>query len=241
MHKEHQIIASVNAAKGNVKKADDLIREYMPFIRKEISKFLSRPCSEQEDHYSIALMAFHEAILGYQKDKGTFLHFASLMIRNRLIDFTRKEVRHQGNLSLDSSHGEDELSLHEQIPDPRSQEDRIGLEATKQEIAELSQTMKQYGISLSDIADNSPKQDRTLEACRKVVQYAIDHPSILDDLTKTKKLPMTKLVSGSKVERKTIERHRKYILAMLLVQTNGFVIIRGHISHVLQTKGGGMV
>ena len=42
----------------------------------------------------------------------------------------------------------------------------------------------------------------------------------------------------SGVERKTLERHRKYILAMLLIQTNGYEIIRGHLRHVLRRRGG---
>lgn len=38
---------------------------------------------------------------------------------------------------------------------------------------------------------------------------------------------MNQLVEGAKGERKTLERHRKYIIAILLAYTNGFEIIRG--------------
>ena len=40
---------------------------------------------------------------------------------------------------------------------------------------------------------------------------------------------MTELARGANVERKTLERHRKYLVAMLLAFTNGFEIIRGHL------------
>ena len=40
---------------------------------------------------------------------------------------------------------------------------------------------------------------------------------------------MTELASGAGVERKTLERHRKYLVAMLIAFTNGFEIIRGHL------------
>ena len=56
-------------------------------------------------------------------------------------------------------------------------------------------------------------------------------------LTDTGKLPVKELADASGVERKTIERHRRYIVAMLLAYTNGFDIIRGHLNQVFAAKG----
>ena len=93
MQNEHQIIKAVYAAKNDLQKADDLIRDYIPFIRSEASRCTSRLCTEQDDEYSIAMIAFHEAILGYERNRGTFLSYASMLIRSRIIDFQRKESR----------------------------------------------------------------------------------------------------------------------------------------------------
>ena len=57
MRNEHQIIRAVYAAKEDLQKADDLIRDYIPFIRSEASKCISRLCTEQDDEYSIAISA----------------------------------------------------------------------------------------------------------------------------------------------------------------------------------------
>ena len=57
-------------------------------------------------------------------------------------------------------------------------------------------------------------------------------------LTDTGKLPVKELADASGVERKTIERHRRYIVAMLLAYTNGFDIIRGHLNQVFAARGG---
>ena len=52
------------------------------------------------------------------------------------------------------------------------------------------------------------------------------------------KLPITQLAAGANVERKTLERHRKYMMAVLLAYTNGFEIIRGHLGQMALVKGG---
>ena len=239
MQKEHQIIAQVYAAKESMEKADYLIRTYIPFIRKETSKFISRICTEQDDEFSIAMIAFHEAIQGYTKERGAFLPYTAMLIRSRLVDYQRKEARHKGQVSIYAENGEDDIPLHEQLADEKDYyEESVNLKATQQEIEELSVVMKMFDVTFTDIAENSPKQERTLEACGKAIRYAAQNRELLDELLRTKKLPMARLVSGSGVERKTLERHRKYILVMLLIQTNGYEIIRGHLRHVLKMKGG---
>ena len=111
MRNEHQIIRAVYAAKEDLQKADDLIRDYIPFIRSEASKCISRLCTEQDDEYSIAMIAFHEAILGYERGRGAFLSYASMLIRSRIIDFQRKETRHQGHISLYAESGDDDRMI----------------------------------------------------------------------------------------------------------------------------------
>ena len=102
MHEEMGILEQVNLAKESVQAADRLIGDYLPFIRSETAKFLKRPPREEDDELSIAMIAFHEAIGGYQPRRGSFLKYAALLIRSRLIDYERKERRHRGHLSLDA-------------------------------------------------------------------------------------------------------------------------------------------
>lgn len=238
MDKNHQIVQAVYAAKEDNQKADELIRQYIPFIRAEASRSMKRLCTESDDAFSIAMIAFHEAILGYSRERGAFLGYASTLIRSRLIDEYRKEQRHQGHLSLDTPAQDNEPALLEQLPDPQDPyEQSANLEATRQEIAELSAVMAAFGVSFADVADHTPKQERTMQTCLAAVAYAMENKVLLEQLLQTKKLPLAQLVQGSGSDRKTLERHRKYILAMLLIQTNGYEIIRGHIRHVWK-KGG---
>ena len=238
MKNDHQIVQAVYAAKENNDKADELIRQYIPFIRAEASKFLGKLCTEQDDAYSIAMIAFHEAILGYSRERGAFLNYAAMLIRNRLIDEYRREKRHQGHLSLDAQDEDEDRTLLDQVADSRDHyEESHNLEATQQEIAELAEVLQQFGVSFADVADHNPRQERTMQTCLKAIHYAMENRALLDELLKTKKLPLTELVKGSGSDRKTLERHRKYVLAMLVIQTNGYEIIRGHLRHVWK-KGG---
>ncbi len=241
MQQKYTIIKEVFAAKKDLQKADALIRSYLPFIRSETSKCILRPCTDEDDEFSIAMIAFHEAILGYDQSRGPFLGYASLLIRSRIIDYQRKEARHRGNISLYTESKNEDRTILDEVTDKRDYfEETVNLQATKQEIEELSAVMAKFGISFSDIADNSPKQERTLQACTAAIQYASENRQLLDELLRTKKLPLAQLVKGSGADRKTLERHRKYILAMLLLQTNGYVIIREHLKYVLKKKEGGM-
>ena len=109
-------------------------------------------------------------------------------------------------------------------------------DATRNEIEELSRQMDAFGVKLSDVADNCPRQQRTLEACRKALRYAVHTDGLLNEFLQTRRLPIARLASGSGVEKKTLERHRKYMVALMLIYTNGYEIIRGHIKQVM--KGG---
>ena len=233
----HQIITQVYQAKEDSRAADALIASYMPFIKSETAKFLNRPPDQSDDELSIAMFAFYEAIRSYSKSRGAFLSFASMQIKSRLIDQYRKEKRNKGQISLDSA-DEDQTELLETIPDDHNDYEANEMrEATRQEIEELSAQMNDFGVSMTDFADNSPRQGRTVEICQKAVHYARNHPDLLDDFLRTKRVPIAKLAAGASVDRKSLERHRRYLVAVLLICTNGYEILRGHIMQVL--KGGG--
>ena len=232
MNEENTIIQQVYAAKTDNQEADRLIGAYMPFIKAETAKFLKRPPASQDDELSIAMIAFHEAIQGYSRMRGAFLKYASMLIRSRLIDYHRRERRHGSLVSLDTPADEDDVPLVDTLTDARDHGEEVSMrDATRDEIEELSRQMDAFGVKLSDVADNCPRQQRTLEAW-----YAVHTDGLLDEFLQSRRLPIARLSSGSGVEKKTLERHRKYMVALMLIYTNGYEIIRGHIKQVM--KGG---
>ena len=238
MSQEHEIVRLVYEAKDNMERADALIYQYLPFIRSETAKFLKRmPVEGHDDELSIAMIAFHEAIRGYSRLKGAFFKYAALVIKSRLLDYQRRERRHSHVLSLDTPDENGDGVLGDTVADKTIySEEIVAREATRSEIEELAQQIASFGVSLTDVAENCPRQQRTLDACRKAIGFAKENPALIDELVATKRLPITRLAEGSGVERKTLERHRKYLVVMLLIYSNGYEIIRGHLRHMW--KGG---
>ena len=220
---EHKIVQQVMRSRQDPEAADQLIRSYMPFIKAETARFIHRPPVEgRDDELSVAMFAFYETMTVYNPDRGPFLPLAAAGIRNRLIDYFRKEQKH--TLLEKTDPGVDDIS------------DYQDLAAAQSEIETFSAELAGFGLSLTDVADSCPRQERTLDACMKVLDYAKKHPELLEQMIRSRKLPLSQLALGSGAEKKTLERHRKYLIAILLAFTNGFEIIRGHLS---QMKKGG--
>ena len=96
----------VYRAKKDALAADELISQYMNFIRSETARFTHAiPSEGRDDELSIAMFAFYEAVQGYERGRGSFLSYASAAIRNRLVDYNRKEERHKGTVSYDAPLG----------------------------------------------------------------------------------------------------------------------------------------
>ena len=139
MNDAHKIVEQVYAAKEDVQAADRLIGTYLPFIKAEAARFLKRPPIEgQDDELSIAMMAFHEANGGYSRIRGSFLKYAAMLIRSRLVDYSRREQRHSRVISLDAPIGEEDATLGETLADDREPHEETALrDATRAEIEEL--------------------------------------------------------------------------------------------------------
>lgn len=237
----HDIVDLVDLAKKDPQAADSLIQQYMGFIRSETVKFThAAPENGHEDELSIAMLAFYEAILSYEKGRGPFLAYAARAVKNRLIDYYRKEKRHGNVISLDAPAGGDaDGRLLDALPDQRDDMDALALrEASQKEIREFGGQLEGLGISFSDVADNCPRQSRTLAACRRALDYARANPDLLERLVQSGRLPVNELAQGSGTDRKTLERHRKYLVAVLLAFTNGYEMIRGHLCQIGPVKGG---
>ena len=183
----------------NVQKNEEdkeaFIAQYRPFIRKSISAVCRRYITEQDDEYSIGLFAFHQAIEQYSYKKGkSFLLFAELLIKRDVIDYIRKESRH--NL----------IFLKED-----QQEETMEVQAA------LTEYMKEM--------ENSNRKEHLIG----IVKIIIKEEKMIEELFRKKKLPLKQIEPHVRTSRKTLERHRKYIIAMCIIFVNNYIYIQEYI------------
>ena len=223
--------------KGDAGLISNFIEEYKPFIAARVEKIVGRYVKYgEDDELSIGLMAFEEAIRCFDIDKGNFLRFAENVIHRRLIDYMRKESKYSSNIQLyrdmGSTRDEDE-EVSEEIGTQESI--RVYTEAEineyrRLEILELSKELKKAGISFSDLSEVSPKHKETRESYIKAVRTILNNPSMVDTIKKKKYLPVAEVQLASKIPRKTIERGRKYIMALVIIMTGDYRHIQEYIN-----------
>lgn len=191
-----------------------LIVRYIPFIKKTISQVSGRYITKEDDEHSIGLIAFNEAIDAFDEEKGgSFFSFAGLIIRRRVIDYYRKEKMNQRETNIDSIEHIDPKAVIEEV------ENRI---QTRKDIEDYSKILADFNIRFSDLVRNSPGNRRARENAIRAVQSLLEDGEMVKYLLKRKALPLKQLEIKCNVSRKTLERQRKYIIAVAIIHIYSF-------------------
>jgi RNA polymerase sigma factor len=194
-----------------------LVLQYEPFILRNASQSCGRFVSNSDEEWSIALSAFAQAVRDYQPDKGGFLGFSQMVIRRRLCDYLRAQQKFGREISTDpmmfDAYCEEEPdSMAVQLAEVQKRDSREE-ESLRLEIEAANAVFSAYGFSFFDLAACSPKSRKTRQACAKAVAYLLQSPSLFAQMRDTARLPALFLEKNSKIPRKILERHRKYIIA----------------------------
>lgn len=219
---------------------EELIKDYKPFIIKVVSKTTGKYVDmENSDEFSIGLMAFNEAIECYDSSKNAgFIGFAETVIKRRVIDYTRsnyKENKVYPFSYFDSDEENDSNSFEDSYlkVDAGSQLDRI---ETKEEIALFVKKLGEFGVTLGDLVESAPKHMDSKRICIRIARILTENEELSEKLSKKKNIPMVDLMKLVEVNHKTIERNRKFILAVYLILRSKLEVLQGYVANV--EKGG---
>ena len=224
---------------GDLSLLNETIEAYKPFIAKTVSSVCKRFIHESDDEFSIGLIAFNEAIEKYSPEKGSsLLSFSEVIIKRRVIDYIRKQTKNQ-HVSIDLTYSSleeesagmvivNELSLDEY---KKKSDDEV----RKEEIIQFQALLSSFNLSFRDLVENSPKHTDARENAILVAKLLIENTELKIFLYEKKRLPIKQLEKMVNVSRKTIERNRKYIIAIALILSSDYVYLNDYLKGVLET------
>jgi RNA polymerase sigma factor len=224
--------------KGDYILLNETIMAYKPFIAKTVSGVCKRYIHESDDEFSIGLIAFNEAIEKYTPERGSsLLSFAEVLIKRKVIDYIRKNAKNP-NVSLEFNNDLEDDSTISTIENDLSIDDykkKLDEGKRRDEIIHFQQLLTKYDLSFKDLVEQSPKHADARKNAIVIAKILVENEELKQLLLEKKRLPIKQLEEMVNVSRKTIERNRKYIIAIALVLTSDYVYMQDYIKGVLET------
>lgn len=226
----------VELAKNDKLEMNKLIEEYMPFIKSEASKSTIYGV-EYDDKVSIAMLVFMNCIYQYSEDKGKFLSFVSVSIRNRIIDESRKGKKHNDVIPLfpDEDSNEASRTIEEKvsIDSYNNERERMGL---AEEIDMLRLELNNFDIDFMSLEEISPKQARSRIKCMRVASEIVKDDDMRENLFKNQRVSQAELARRMKISEKSIEKHRKYIVTLAVILTGDYIGIKAFLPSIKEVS-----
>lgn len=216
-----ELVQWVLGAQKDEAELSGLIEAYTPFIRSSVLRH-----GGKEEHLTVGMEAFAEAVRAYAPEKGSFLKLADLVIRRRVTDALRRETpRHDEVYYMEDENEELTLSSHAQEA-YRLQERRKELLL---EIGELTERLKQWGIEFSALAQSGPKHALSRKQCLRAVEYVTQNQIIRTSVFEKGVLPVQRIAKDTGISPKTLEKFRKYIVAASVICIGEYPLLKGYI------------
>jgi RNA polymerase sigma factor len=223
------------ARSGDEEARNQLLKDYIPFVAKSASQATGRYIRRgQDDEFSVALAAFNEAIDRYDIERGSsFLSFSDTVIKRRLIDYFRSKQAKQKDLPFSDFEIQDEeenvINYVEVQKSVEAHHKQVESDARREEIMRFTQLLQGFEISMEELVDISPKHQDARENAIEVAKVIARDAELRSHLLTKRSLPLKSLMKHVSVSRKTIERQRKYIIAVSLILTGDFDMLQDYI------------
>ena len=209
-------------AKTDGKERNKVLSEYKVFIKSSAAKACGRFITESDEEFSVALLAFDEAIERFQGGKGSFLSLAETVIKSRVTDYLRKES--SGPVPFSAVADEDEeIEVVGKL-------DAVSDAAL--EIQALSSEISRYGISFTALSKEVPRAGKTRKAVGEIIKYILADEKRLRKVKENGVLPAGDICSALSVHKKVPERHRKYILSAVVIMSGDYDHIKPYMKGI---------
>ena len=228
------------AASRDDRRREDLIVSQEKAILRTASLTCRRYITVQDDEWSVALSAFNKAIDSYDESRGDFLPYAKMLIRRSLVDYfrSRKESAHEIPVAPyvmegNAEPGEDTEGVFAAVA---AASDTVPASCLRDEILAVNEAMRGYGFRFFDLTECSPRQEKTKRDCAAAVRGMLSSPELMQELEKTRKLPVKALSASSGVPRKTLDRYRRYLIMAVTVLSGDYPYLREYLKFMKEEK-----
>ncbi len=211
---------SIQCAKnGNEVEREQIINRYKPYILNVVSHICKKFISWSDEEASIGLLAFNRAIDTYEASKGrSFLNYSYCLINRALVNYFRKNKYHNQNLSLEYVFNEESFLIGEEINKSiQIYQEKVESSELVEEILELDRILNSYGIKFEELESSSPKHRDTRELIYSIVREYINDAELVQELIEKKRFPATAFARKMGYPLKTIEKHRKYLITIIII------------------------
>ncbi|WP_106498144.1 RNA polymerase sigma factor SigI [Lentibacillus sp. Marseille-P4043] len=225
----------VSIQQGDKVAQNYLLKTYQPFIAKCVSEVCKRYIDpKKDDEFSIGLAAFNEAIMTYSADRGSsFLSFAKLVVKRKVIDYIRFMQKTPVSASLDENYDEEQMENASEIVAVKEiYQQQQEAWFRREEIAEFKEKLSEYKLTLTELTEVSPKHRDARDSAVRTARILYHDPELKAFVERKKKLPIKDLMKKVDVSKKTLERNRKYILAIFIVLNEDFIYLKDYLKGV---------
>lgn len=210
------------AAREDPAALDRLLEEEEPFILRQVTAVAGVKAAN--DLLSVGMLAFVGAVRGYNSDRGDFPAYAGVCIRSRVLDVLRREAREAGRAI--PLYGEGEMNPAEarvSLLRYNVEQERAAL---REEIAALDMALMAHGLTFAELSRVSPRHDSAKRRCVRLARHVLATKALREALDRTGRLPQGALALAFGLSPKTIEKHRRYIVALTVLLRGDFPMIQ---------------
>lgn len=194
-----------------------LIKDYMPLIVKTISSITGRYVSvENDDEFSIALIAFKEAVDKYREDRGSFSSFVKLVISSRIKNYLVKENKFNNVDSIEELK-DNGIDISDVYHTPIESSDDLSIE-----IVNLKEEINKFGFSFEDLVEEAPKHDDTRKRAINISENVNSDVLLKSFMYEKKRLPIKQISMKFSVTEKIIKRSKKFIISVVIILDKNF-------------------
>jgi len=219
-------------AKNDPSEMDLLITDYKSFILATISKTLKKYIHQDDASLTTGMLGFHEAVLNYDSSKGSFISYAQIVIRSRILDELRSDNRQTQNFVLYDTKLDEESNIYGDL-DKRSieiYEQRKIEDQRKDDIVVYKEVLKSWNLTIEDLVALSPKKKALLSIYQSIGREIAQNQDLMFKLQETRRLPAKYILQHYKIDRKKLDRGRKYIIAVVELWAGDFETLKPYIS-----------